>query len=883
MNTIQKLIGSLPQTLRASWNLLKQHRLFSGIYVVGTAISIAMTMLLFVVFYIKFGPVYPEVNRDRTLVIKGSKRYSDGNEGSWTCCGGISHNFIKEKIVGLDHVEAVGYRMIDWDEPRISVMDVEASATNNSNKERDKGRKVIGMYTNADFWRVFSFRFLYGRPYDKVECESKADVAVISNSLAKELFGKTDVVGKDVKIIDRTLKIVGVVDGSSAAMADSYSEIWYTYDQNALKSSSAGRNHFFLGTSQAYILCDKAENRESVQEAVQEVARRLSLEDQEYEYDLIGQPDTFLKSTFRTSSSEEPDYIATIRYFLWILFAILIIPAINLSGMISSRMQGRRDEVFVRRSYGARAWEIVNQVLTENLLLTAIGAVIGTLLSFVIVWTASDWLLYIFESSRPYIMSDDAIPTITPRMLFNPTVLFSAVGICLLLNVLSALLPALIAIRNSSPKAQSFSTGKKWIPSFIFVELLVVAAFVFIALDPLYTIIADRTMPLNYDRKGLLFVNFQPYGSAVKDENSNSEEMKATMKRTFLNLKNQLKDLPEIEDVCLVSNASIISGQVWQGVRLFADSTEMKTDSLVLQKFESIQMDDNNDLLRLYKMTNALTGKPFVTPNDACGKIIITENVARRFFGKKEVLGKHINKREICGVVKDFKFYDCEQPYPTVILINSDVADYGVNLARCYNFIVRVKENVNIEDFKRTFEKRYKDRFESQFFRSSEIQSIESKAQLQNDSNGQTNKMRLQTMLTLFAVLCIFLGMLGTFWIRCTDRRGEIGVRRSMGATQVDILKMFLGEAWRLVTLAWLITLPFLWYYADRQGLFCVSVRQVMNDVQDTSLPQNIFWQHFLIVALLAYLTLLATALIGTFIPALRASKTNPAEALKDE
>ena len=49
---------------------MKQHRLFTGMYLIGTAVSIALAMTLFIIFYIKLGPIYPEYNRQRMVVIE---------------------------------------------------------------------------------------------------------------------------------------------------------------------------------------------------------------------------------------------------------------------------------------------------------------------------------------------------------------------------------------------------------------------------------------------------------------------------------------------------------------------------------------------------------------------------------------------------------------------------------------------------------------------------------------------------------------------------------------------------------------------------------------------------------------------------------------------
>ena len=53
--------------LKQAWELLKQNRLFSTLYIVGTALAIAMTMMMAVIYYVRLAPVYPEEQRATTL------------------------------------------------------------------------------------------------------------------------------------------------------------------------------------------------------------------------------------------------------------------------------------------------------------------------------------------------------------------------------------------------------------------------------------------------------------------------------------------------------------------------------------------------------------------------------------------------------------------------------------------------------------------------------------------------------------------------------------------------------------------------------------------------------------------------------------------------
>ena len=147
---------------------------------------------------------------------------------------------------------------------------------------------------------------------------------------------------------------------------------------------------------------------------------------------------------------------------------------------------------------------------------------------------------------------------------------------------------------------------------------------------------------------------------------------------------------------------------------------------------------------------------------------------------------------------------------------------------------------------------------------------------------GVYNKLRLKGSLTAFTLLCIFLGMVGTFWIRCNARRQEIGLMRSLGATEGRVKNQFLKEAGLLVT-----------------GAFVFSLILVVNFVvmTDGMAQQNVSGQpefalvsqwlspgiQFIVVSLITYLALLVIALVGTLIPVRSAVKVLPADALRDE
>ena len=108
-------------------------------------------------------------------------------------------------------------------------------------------------------------------------------------------------------------------------------------------------------------------------------------------------------------------------------------------------MDSRISELGIRKAYGATRRRLLEQVLCENLLLTLLGGLVGLVFSYLIVWTASDWILTLFDKD----INDTSLSTsFTAEMLFNPAVFGIALAVCVVLNVVSALVPALYALRH---------------------------------------------------------------------------------------------------------------------------------------------------------------------------------------------------------------------------------------------------------------------------------------------------------------------------------------------------------------------------------------------------------------------------------------------------
>ena len=142
----------------------------------------------------------------------------------------------------------------------------------------------------------------------------------------------------------------------------------------------------------------------------------------------------------------DSNLFTAILEYIYLLLAFLLIPALNLCGLISTRMNSRLAEIGVRKAYGATNRQIITQVLYENMLFTAIGAIIGFILTYIIVYKNCDWIVTLLDEE---ISNDTIARGITLEMLFNPTVIASVLLLALLLNIASALVPTLLALKRN--------------------------------------------------------------------------------------------------------------------------------------------------------------------------------------------------------------------------------------------------------------------------------------------------------------------------------------------------------------------------------------------------------------------------------------------------
>ncbi len=403
----------IKQHIKQAVQLLKENRLVSCISIIGTALSIAMVMVVVLLFQIQLSGYYPEYNRDRMLYIQGTEAAS--KNGTDTNRGGMSAEVVRECFYSLKTPEKV--TAIYSEDLPISL----------PNKRLFKEYNV--KYTDDGFWSIFNFRFITGKPFEKADFLSGIPKAVITDQTARELFGTTDVLGKNIVINFINYSITGVVKEVSRAARDSYAEAWIPYTTKDQLMSL----QYADGVSGGFNVCILAKHSKdfaSIRTELKQQTARYNEGKQLYKVGFAENPISRLDIAMGSEGFRKVDYKDFILETGSLVLFMLLVPALNLIGVTQASIQRRKSEVGLRKAFGATYSKLVSQILYENLVITLLGGALGLLFSFGLLNISKDFLL----QNNTMINSD---------MLFQPGTFVATLFFVLLMNFLSAGIPAL--------------------------------------------------------------------------------------------------------------------------------------------------------------------------------------------------------------------------------------------------------------------------------------------------------------------------------------------------------------------------------------------------------------------------------------------------------
>lgn len=391
-------------------------------------------------------------------------------------------------------------------------------------------------------------------------------------------------------------------------------------------------------------------------------------------------------------------------------------------------------------------------------------------------------------------------------------------------------------------------------------ELLVVSVVMWFVVDYLYTRAATYLEPRGFDishcyliEMGKLTDKSPDYIPDQTDEQEDAD---------ILELVERLRRRPDVEAVSLSQNSYPYNGsnstdQVYYDT-LRSDNWTIRRlvtpDFVRVFRYRGAQGETSEQLAELLKNGD------FLASNNLYRKYNrpMTGLVGQRF----KLFGDTVRTYRLGAALQDVRYNDYEQARESYTFLHK-ISWYDVDMELC----VRVKG-----DQDRDFITRLKADSEKQFrignIYISEIRSFDEIRR--NFQQAWSNEVRNYVMGMGFLLLNIFLGLLGTFWFRTQQRRAEIALHKAHGATDRNIFIRLLGEGWLLLLLVTPIALIIDYNLANME----------LNSWRNGT---TLEWDRLLLCAVISFIMIALMIAIGIGIPARKAMKVQPADALHDE
>lgn len=406
--------------LRQIFYEMKHQKMMTWVSISGTALSIFLVMALFMTDQVKSVEIAPESLRNRILTAKNMHVQEKNQFNSST--SGISKDMIDKLYLNLDGIERVSY--------------VSAFPANKDINLRGQGSlTVIPKHVDAEFWNIYDFKFIDGKPFDQADAGSEVKKVILSRSKARQLFGEEKVAGRDVEIDCINYNICGVVEDVNPLLLSTFAHIYLPYKPNV------SENDFFGDVNMVLLMKDGIDPeyiKKQVENRYKTINSNIAATDNEMIYNQ--QPFTSEELGMSFGSNNSPDTEGHRKKMIAFYLVLILLPAINLSSMTRSRLRHRVSEIGVRRAFGAKKSSIIKQLFLENLIITFLGGLIGLVLSILFVILVSHLFFYsggMDPSSLELVNSDPSL-----LMVFRWQSFFWALFYCLILNILSATLPA---------------------------------------------------------------------------------------------------------------------------------------------------------------------------------------------------------------------------------------------------------------------------------------------------------------------------------------------------------------------------------------------------------------------------------------------------------
>ena len=806
---------------KIAWRSLWKNKLFSLINAVSLAIGLSASFVIGLMVYHEF--TFDKFHDDVDQIYRVTTEYTSPQGKNYN--SGVASPLVeplKEEVPGID---VVNY-FFTSDPSKVKIAE--------SGQEYKKPEKVI--YTDANYFRLFDYKWLAGsgnsldEPNQVVLSEERA-IKYFPEKTPEEIIGKTVVYNDSI-----TAKVAGIVEDFKQRSDLIFKEFISikTAAQTDLKDR-VFNDHWAWVTSAHQLFIKVAENAKEGD--IQKQLDRISKEHQGKDAEKFQTSQKFKLQPLKDlhfnidygifDSSLPPANKSTLVSLAFVAMFLLLLACINFINLNTAHATKRAKEIGIRKTLGSSRKQLIFQFLGETFLLTLFAALVSFFLA--------GWLLTIFADYTP--------KGLDLKLIYNPVVLGAIVILLLLVTVLSGFYPALV-LSHFKPvsvlKDQVFEEKGKD----SFRKSLTVFQFVIAQVFIIATILVGRQIHFLMNKD----MGFKTEAVAYVGTpwmNSSSDKRHRLMR--------EIQGIPQVTEASLGGYPPASGGINVKEVIFFDGENEKRTELQLLH--------GDSNYLDLYDI-ELIAGRTL--KSDTAKEFIINRTYARQlgFENPNEVVGEFLKDAEnsypIVGVMEDFHQRSLKSPIVPMALIGEWRSS---NFASLNTIHFSLKTDSDWSAVIAKVEKAYKEIYPNSTF---EVKFVDET--IQSFYTRERSTAKLLDWATGLSILISCLGLLGLVIYTTERRRKEIGIRKVLGATLIQLNLLLCKEFILLVGLAFLIAAPIAWWGLN-------------NWLQDFAYKTHLSWWIFA----LSGAVMLFIALVIISVRTLKIAMANPVESLKAE
>ena len=726
--------------LKVAFRNLLRKKGFSLINILGLAIGMASAILIFL--WIQNEISYDQFHQKKERIYEAWNRATfSGELNCWNTT---------PKILA---------RTLEHDLPEVE----RAARVNYSNYLFSVGDKRItsrGNTVDSGFLQIFGFPMLKG---DRVTALNDMHSVVLTEKLAKKLFGNEDAVGKIIKLDNKdNFTVTGIVKDLPN---NTRFEFEYLLPWSYLRSRGDDDENWGNNSTRTYVLLKPGASFASANSKIKTIKQKYSKDEPEWEMFLYPVNRWRLYSRF-TDGVENGGRITFVKLFGTIAIFILLIACINFMNLSTARSEKRAKEVGIRKVVGARKSALVSQFIGESILIAFIAGLFSVLL---------------VQLSLP------AYNELTDKKLFidygNIYFWLSGLALVIFTGVLAGSYPAFF-LSSFKPVKVLKGTFKKSAALVTPRKVLVVLQFTFAIVLIICTIIVKQQIDHAQSRE-----------TGYNKNNLIYHHLTGDIEKNYSSIKNELLSTGVASNVTKTS----------------APLTQSWSDGWG-QEWEGKDPNDKTDFYR-YNQDEGLgetAGLQFVTgrdfnlsqfPTDSTAMIINESSLKVMKF--KDPIGKIVkdNGRDwhIVGVIKDFILTSPYEPTRPMLIFGA---------SSWFNtMLIKLNSNHTIAQNLKKAEAIFK-KYNPEYPFAYTFIDEEYATKFENEK-------RTGTLAALFAGLTIFISCLGLFGLAtyiAENRIKEIGIRKVLGASVAGVTVLLSKDFLKLVFVSLLIAVPISWW-----------------------------------------------------------------------